>query len=135
MALSMYQASVPVFLQLLGSLSSVLKKAQAHAETRKLDPTALLSARLFPDMFTLTRQVQLATDHAKGGAARLAGVDIPSYPDTESSFEELQGRLSKTMEYLKSFKPEQIDGSEGRDIVLTIGGQKFPIKGQAYLLH
>jgi uncharacterized protein len=135
MPLSMYQASVPVLLQILGSLSKILQKAAAHAEAKKIEPAVLLGARLYPDMFPLTRQVQLVTDHAKGSVARLAGVDIPSYPDTEATFEELQARLAKTVEFLKSFKPAQIDGSEEREIVLTIGGQKMPLKGQTYLVH
>jgi len=87
MSLSLYDLSVPVFVQSLEALSAILKKAAAHAEARKIEPQVLLSARLFPDMFALTRQVQLASDFAKGGAARIAGVDVPSYADTEASFE------------------------------------------------
>lgn len=135
MTLSMYQASVPVFVQMLSSLSGVLKKAATHAETKKIDPTVLMGARLYPDMFPLARQVQIATDHAKGACARLAGKDVPSYADTETTFDELQARIQKTLDYVKSFKPADIDDSEEKEIVLTIAGQKLPFKGQPYLLH
>jgi uncharacterized protein len=135
MPLSMYQASVPVFLQLLGSHSKILQKAAAHAEARKIDPNALLSARLYPDMFPLTRQVQTAADHAKGAVARLAGADVPSFPDTEASFAELEARLQKTSDFIKTFKPEQIDGSEEREIVLHMRAQSRTFTGQTYLLH
>ena len=135
MPLSMYQASVPVFVQMLSSLSDLLKKAAAHAETKQIDPMVLTGARLYPDMFPLKRQVQVATDHAKGACARLAGKDLPSFPDTETTFDELQARIQKTLDYVKSFKPADIDGSEEKEIVLTRAGQKIPFKGQAYLLH
>ena len=135
MTLSMYQASVPVFVQMLSSLSGVLKKAAAHAEAKKIAPTVLTGARLYPDMFPLTRQVQTAADHAKGACARLAGKDVPSFPDTETTFDELQARIQKTLDYVKSFKPADIDGSEDKEIVLTRAGQKIPFRGQAYLLH
>src|SRR4051812_9676212 len=115
MPLSMYQASVPVFLQLLGSLSKLLQQAAAHAETRKIDPAVLLSARLSPDMLPLTGQVQLVIDHAKGATAQLAGLEILHYPATEATFEELQARLAKTIDFLKSCKPEQLDGAEDRE--------------------
>ncbi len=135
MSLSMYQASVPVYIQFLGSLSGILKKAAAHAEAKKIEPSVLINARLAPDMFALARQVQIATDHAKGSLARLAGVEIPSYPDTETTFDELQARIAKTLDYVRNFKPEQIDGSETREIVLTFGTQKFPFTGQTYLIQ
>jgi uncharacterized protein len=135
MSLSMYQASVPVFLQFLGGLSKVLEKATAHAEAKKLDPNALLNARLFPDMFVFTKQVQIVTDHAKGAVARLAGVEVPSYPDTEASFSELQARIAKTIEFVKGFTPEQINGSEEKEIVMTFGTHKMPFKGHVYLLQ
>jgi uncharacterized protein len=135
MSLSMYQASSPVYTQFLTALSGILTKAAAHAEAKKIDPSIFINARLSPDMFAFARQVQIATDHAKGSMARLAGVEAPSFPDTETSFEELQARIAKTLDYVKSFKPEQIDGSEGRDIVLTFGTDKYPFKGQAYLIQ
>lgn len=135
MSLSMYKASAPVYTQFLNALSNVLKKAAAHAEAKKIDPSVLINARIAPDMFALARQVQIATDHAKGSLARLAGVDIPSFPDTETTFEELQARIAKTVDYVKTFKPEQIDGTEEREIVLTFGTQKFPFDGQTYLIQ
>lgn len=135
MTISMFTASVPVYTQFLTSLSAILKKAAAHAEAKKIDPSVLINARLSPDMFALARQVQIATDHAKGSLARLAGVEIPSYADTESTFDELEARIQKTLAYVKTFKPEQIDGTEGKDIVLTFGTQKFPFNGQSYLLQ
>ncbi len=133
MTISMFQASVPVYTQTLNGLSGVLKKAAAHAEARKIDPSVLINARIAPDMYALARQVQIATDHAKGSLARLAGVEVPSYADTETTFDELQARIAKTIDYVKTFKPAQIDGTEDKEIVLTFGTQKFPFKGQAYL--
>jgi hypothetical protein len=135
MALSMYQASVPVFLHTLAALSGILAKAAAHVSQRKIEPSVLLNSRLFPDMFPFVRQVQLAADFAKGAGARLAGIEVPKYADTEASFEELRGRIAKTVDFLKTLKPAQIDGSEGRDITLPIGGQSRLFKGQTYLLH
>ncbi|GAC1622191.1 MAG: DUF1993 family protein [Nevskia sp.] len=119
MTISMYQASVPSFIRALGNLSGVLEKGAAYAETRKVEPSVLLNSRLYPDMFALVRQVQIATDMVKGGAARLAGVEPPPYADTEISFAELQARIARTIDYLKSFQPEQIDGSEARAIALV----------------
>ncbi len=135
MTVSMFTASVPVYTQFLTSLSAILKKAAAHAEAKKIDPSIFINARLSPDMFALARQVQIATDHAKGSLARLAGVEIPAYADTEVTFDELEARIQKTLAYVKTFKPEQIDGTEGKEIVLTFGTQKFPFKGQAYLIQ
>lgn len=135
MAISMYQSSVPVFTRMLGNLSTILGKAAEHAGNRKIDPAALLGARLFPDMFPLSRQVQVACDFAKGAAARLAGVEPPKYPDEEKSFDDLKARIARTIEYVKEFKPKQIDGSEGRAIAIPIGGQTYNFKGQGYLLN
>jgi uncharacterized protein len=135
MAISMYQASVPVLIRMLGNLRAILDKAAAHAETRKIDPAALTGARLFPDMFALTRQVQIASDMAKGCGARLAGVEPPKYEDNETSFAELTARIDRTVEFLKTLKPEQIDGSEARDIVLQLRNGKREFKGQVYLQH
>jgi uncharacterized protein len=135
MTVSMFTASVPVYTQFLTSLSAILKKAAAHAEAKKIDPSIFINARLSPDMYALARQVQIATDHAKGSLARLAGVEVPSYPDTEATFDELEARIQKTLAYVKTFKPEQIDGTEGKEIVLTFGTQKFPFNGQTYLIQ
>lgn len=115
---SMYQASVPSFIRMLGNLHAILSKAQAHAQARGVDELVLTSARLYPDMLPLSNQVMIATDTAKGCAARLAGVTPPVYEDTEKTFAELNERIAKTLVYLQSFKPEQIDGSEGREVVL-----------------
>src|SRR5580698_3889634 len=119
MSLTMFKASVPVYTQFLPALSAVLKKAAAHAEAKKIDPSVFINARIAPDMFALARQVQIATDHAKGSLARLAGVEVPAFADTETSFDELQARISKTIDYVKTFKPAQIDGTEEKEIVLT----------------
>lgn len=135
MTLSMYQASVPAFLQQLRALCGVLQKAAAHASARKIDPGVLLNARLFPDMLPLTRQVQIACDFAKGASARLAGVEPPAYEDNEKSFEELQARIEKTMAFVKTLKPGQIDGSEDRDIAVKIAGKPVTFKGQPYLVN
>lgn len=134
MTISMYQASVPVFLQLLNGLSKNLQKAADQAAAKKIDTAAYLGARLYPDMFNLVKQVQLATDFAKGAGARLAGIEVPKFADNEASFEELQERIAKAVNFLKSLTPQQIDGSEDRDITLTIGGKPVPFKGQHYLL-
>ena len=116
MSLSMYQASVPVFLRMLSNLNVVLDKSIAHVAARKLEPAALLNARLYPDMFPLVRQVQLAADFAKNTSARLAGVELPKFADTETSFAELKERIAKTAEFLKTLKPGQIDGTEEKEI-------------------
>lgn len=135
MALSMYAASVPVFTRQLKALDAILGKAAAYAEARKFDPAVLLTARLYPDMFTMTRQVQIATDSAKGAAARLAGLPVPSFPDTEATFPELKARIAKTLAFVQGFGPNDIDGSETRDVTLTVGGQEIRFKGEAYLVH
>lgn len=135
MTFSMYSASVPVFTQILTSLSAILDKAEAHAEARKIEPAALLQARLFPDMFALTRQVQVAADFAKGACARLAGVDVPKYEDTEQSFAELRARLAKTIAFIKSLPAEAIEGSAERDITTGSGDKTRHFKGASYLMH
>ena len=134
MTISMYQASVPVFAHMLGALSAVLDKADAHAATKKIDPTVLPGTRLCPDMFPLSRQVQIACDFAKGTAARLAGVDVPNYGDNEKTFPELKERIAKTIAFLATFKAAQIDGSEERDISLKVGPQEMQFKGLPYLI-
>lgn len=135
MSLSMHQVSLPVFQRMLKSLSAILDKAETFAAAKKIEPDVLLNARLAPDMFPLKRQVQLASDFAKGAAARLSGQDIPKWEDAEVSFADLKARLAKTADYLASFTPAQIDGSEGRDIALTIAKQPVTLKGQAFLLN
>lgn len=133
MSHSMYNASIPVLKQMLGSLSAILHKALVHAEQRKIKPEVLLNARLFPDMFPLIKQVQIATDQAKGCAARLAGVEVPRYEDHETTFEELQARLAKTIAFLDSISAEQLADSAGRDISLQVQGTTYAFKGDAYL--
>jgi uncharacterized protein len=133
MAISMYQASAPRFANTLKNLSTILDKAQAHVEARKVDPLALTAFRLYPDMFPFTRQVQIACDTAKGACARLAGVENPGFPDTEQTFPELQARIAKTADFIGSFKPAQIDGSEDKDVMLKVGGKDVTFKGAQYL--
>ena len=135
MTISLYDASVPVFQQMLNALSDVLKKAEAHAAEKNIDPNAFLQARLFPDMFPLVRQVQIAVDFAKGVSSRLAEVEVPKYDDTETTFAELQALLSKVLAYIGEFTPEQINGKEGIEIVTRPGTPKEKrFSGQAYLL-
>ena len=135
MTISMYQASVPVLVRMLGNLSVILTKAAAYAEAKKIEPRVLLDARLAPDMLSLTRQVQISSDSAKGCGARLAAVDLPKYEDNEASFDDLQARIAKTVAFLNSLRPEQIDGSEDRDITIPTRDQPLQFKGLVYLLH
>ncbi len=135
MPLSMSQASSGAFLQGLKGLSGVLAKAEAHVDAKKIDADALLKARLYPDMLTLTRQVQIACDFAKGAVARLAGADMPTYEDTEASFADLKARVDKTIAYIAGIDAAAIDGSEDKDITLVRQGQTFVFKGQPYLLE
>jgi hypothetical protein len=135
MTLSMYQASVPVFAHMLGTLSAILDKGAAFAEARGIEPSVLVNARLAPDMRPLSAQVQLATDMAIRGAARLAGVEFPSNPDTESTFPELQERVNKALRFLEPFSREQIDGSEDRAITLQMRDGELHFNGQDYLLN
>ncbi|MGW8461903.1 DUF1993 domain-containing protein [Pseudomonas sp. CLCA07] len=135
MTISLYDASVPVFKQMLTALSDVLKKAEAHATEKNIDPNAFLQARLYPDMFPLVRQVQIAVDFAKGVSSRLAEVELPKYEDTETTFAELQALLTKVLAYIAEIKPEQINGKEGIEIVTRPGTPKEKrFSGQAYLL-
>ncbi len=133
-SLSMYQASIPVFRQKLDCLAAILKKAEAHAAEKKIDPSVLLQTRLFPDMFPLVRQVQITADTAKGGAANLAGVEAPRFEDVETTFAELADRIQRTQRYIGGFRPEQIDDTEDKDINVTLGGHKITFKGRQYLL-
>lgn len=135
MTISMYNASVPVFKQLLSALNAILIKAEQGASNEKKEDI-LLNASLFPDMFNFTRQVQIATDFAKGVTARLAGLDVPIYEDNETTFDELQARIAKTLEFISSVKPEEINGSEDREIITRPGTPKEKkFNGESYLLH
>ena len=135
MTISMYQSSVPVFIRQLNNLSNILNKAVAHCEAKKIDQAALITFRLFPDMLPLSRQVQIACDSVKAGAARLAEVEIPSHEDTETTFTELQERITKTIAFLQTIKAEQIDGKEELKISYTQRSKESNFIGQPYLLH
>lgn len=132
---SMYNLSAPVLERVLTNLSHVLKKGMAHAEAHKIDPTVLFNARLYPNMFPLSRQVQIATDQAKGCVSRLAGQEPPKFEDNEKTFEELLARIDRIIAHLQSFNPEQIDGSETRKIELRVGGQTRSFEGLPYVLN
>ena len=134
MSLSMYQASAPRFANTLRNLSAILDKAQAHCEAKKVDPLALTSFRLFPDMFPLSRQIQIATDTAKGAVARLAGAEIPKYDDLEQTIAELRARIAKTVDFVLSVPAAKLEGSAERDIALKIAGKDTVLKGAQYLL-
>ncbi len=132
--MSFYDATVPAFLQILGSLSGLLTKAEAYCKARNIQPEVLLTARLYPDMLPLTKQVQLVCDFAAKGCARLTHSEVPSVPDTEKTFEELKQRLAKTIDYVKGFKPAQFDGADTRDVTFPIGpANTMTLKGQQFL--
>ena len=134
MTISMYQASVPRFVNILGNLSGILDKAQAHIDARKIDDTVLTSYRLFPDMLPMTKQVQIACDTAKGVVARLAGVEIPAYEDNEKTLAELKARIAKTVAFIQTITPQQIDGTEDKEIVIKRGDKETRYKGMQFLL-
>jgi uncharacterized protein len=133
-SISMYQASAPRFAAFLRNLSGLLDKAQAHCEAKKIEPLALTQFRLYPDMFPLTRQVQIACDTAKGAVARLAGLEIPKHEDTEQSFAELKARIAKTVDFVESVSAAKLDGTDAKEIVLKMRGQDVKFTGLAYLL-
>jgi len=135
MKISMYEASIPTFLLSLRNLKAILQKGAAHAESKKYDPNLLASTRLAADMLPLTRQVQIASDAAKGAAARLAGVDPPKFEDNEQTLADLIARVDKTIDFLQSFKPEQLDGSEERTITIQTPRQTFSFPGLVFLRH
>ena len=133
---AIYTASIPVFTQMLGALSEVLGKAQAHADAKKIDPNALLQARLFPDMFPLLRQVQVATDFAKSVAARLAGVEVPKLDDNEKTFADLQARIATVLAFVQGLDPALFEQAATREIVSQAGTPKEKrFTGQSYLLN
>jgi uncharacterized protein len=134
MNISMYQASVPRFANILGNLSGILDKAQAHIDARKIDPATLPNYRLFPDMLPMTTQVQIACDTAKGAVARLAGVDIPSFEDNEKTIADLKARIAKTIAFIQSVPAAKIDGTEDKEIVLKRGDKETRYKGMQFLL-
>ena len=134
MTISMYQVSVPRFANILKNLSAILDKAQAHAEAKKIDPLVLSNARLYPDMLPMKRQVYIACDTAKNAVARIAGVEPPKHEDIEETFAELKARIAKTLDFIQTFKPAQIDGSEDKAIHLKLGQREVDFKGMQYLL-
>lgn len=134
MPLSMYQASVPVYVRMLTNLIAILDKAAAHCEAGKIDPAVLINDRLYPDMFSMGKQVQIAADAAKNGTAYLAGLEAPKFEDTERSFPELIERLRKTIAFLQAVRPEQIDGSEDKPIQIKRGDKLIDYRGQDLLL-
>ena len=134
MPISMYQASAPRFAGMLRNLAVLIDKADAHCAAKKIDPVALTTFRLYPDMFPFTRQVQIACDTAKGAVARLAGAEIPKHEDTEQTFAELKARIARTLDFIESVKPERIDGSEEKEIVLAMRSGERRFKGLQYLL-
>ena len=136
MSLTMHSASVPTFVRMLGNIDTWLDKAVAHAEAKKFDPSVYLAARLAPDMLPFTRQIQIASDNAKGCVARLAAVEIPKYEDNEATIDELRQRIRKTIDFMKSVPAEKFEGSDTRDIeVPRRAGEPLRFKGEAYLKH
>ncbi|MFL6606510.1 MAG: DUF1993 family protein [Steroidobacteraceae bacterium] len=135
MTISMYQASVPAFVRALNNLASILEKGAAHAQARKIDEAVLLGSRLFPDMFPLARQVQLASDIAKSGAGRLAGAEFPAFEDKEATFQELIERTRNTVTYLQTLRPAQIDGSEEKTVTWQTRSSTRSMEGLPYLMQ
>ena len=133
MTISMYKISVPIFVQFLTSMSAVLDKAAAHCEAKKIEPATLLNMRLYPDMFPLVRQLRAVTDHAISGTARLAGAELITFPNNEVGFPEVKDRIAKTIDFVKTFKPVQIDGTEDEEIVVKFSSGERKFKGQAFL--
>ena len=135
MQISMFKISVPVFIQFLTAQSDCIDKAAAYAEAKKVEPAVLLNTRLAPDMFPLVRQVRAATDHAINACGRLAGADPPSFSNTETTIPELKDRIAKTIDYVKGFKPAQIDGTEDKDITIKLGSGERKFTGHGLLLN
>ena len=135
MTISMYQASVPTIVRALNNLAAVLEKADQHTSAKNIDPAAFVNARLFPDMFPLAKQVQIASDISKGGTARLAQIDAPAFEDNETTFPQLIERVRKTVSFLETLKPEQIDGSEARTITWQTRTATKSMQGMPYLLN
>jgi hypothetical protein len=132
--MSFYDSTVPAFLQTLGALDAILGKAEAHCKAKSIEPETLLSARLYPDMFPLTRQIQTMCDFAAKTCARLTGSEVPTTADTEKSFEELRQRIAKVVDYVKAFKPAQFDGADARDVTFPAGpNNQLTLKGQQFL--
>jgi hypothetical protein len=135
MSVSLYDVSIPVFALSLNNLAAILDKAASHAETKKVDPKALPAARLIIDMLPLSAQIQIACDTAKGAAARLAGIEIPKHEDTEATLDELKARIAKTLQFIKSIKPDQLQGAETREIILQVPQNTLKFTGVNYLTN
>ena len=135
MSPAMYNASVPVFRQLLSALGAIIDKTLVHAEAKKIDPAVYATARLYPDMFPFAKQITVATDFAKGASARLAGIEVPRFEEPEMALGDAKARLQKTLDFIATLKPEQFDGAETRDITIQLRGTPTIFKGQPYLLH
>lgn len=133
--IAIYDATMTPLKRALTNLSVILKKGEQYADTIKIEHSVLLNARLFPDMYPLTRQVQIATDMSKGAAARLANIEIPKYEDDETTFAELQARIAKTLAFIDTVKPEQLAGAESREVTITIRKVDLKFTGQNYLLY
>ncbi len=134
MSITMYRASIPPIVRVLNNLAAILEKGAAYAEAKKIDPAVLINSRLFPDMLPLIKQIQIASDVARRGAARLAGLEAPKMEDDETTFPELIARLKKTVAYLETFTPDQIDGSEEKSISLPVGDKTMTLEGLPYLI-
>lgn len=132
--LTMFDAVIPPLKRALTNLANILEKGEAYADAKKIEHPVLLNARLFPDMYPLTRQVQIATDMSKGAAARLAGIEIPKYEDNETSFDELQVRIAKTIAFIDTIQPQQLENSETREVTITVRKVDLKFTGQDYLL-
>lgn len=132
--LSIYDTAITPLKRTLNNLAGILQKGEAYADSKKVDHQVLLDARLFVDMYPLTRQIQIATDMSKGAGARLAGIEVPKYEDNETSFAELQARITKTIAFLDSIRPEQLEGAETREITITVRKVDLKFSGQDYLL-
>ena len=135
MPLSMYQATIPVFVRYFNNLTAILNKAEAHAAAKNIEATVFINGRLAPDMYPLTSQIQIATDMAKGCAARLAGLEIPRFEDNEKTFDELRARIEKTLQFLQTVTPEQVDGSEEKQITIKLRNRELIMQGQSYVLN
>lgn len=133
MSISLYGMTVPIFTRMLNNLLAIMDKAEASATERKFDTLVLSNMRLAPDMIPFRGQVMIATDHVKGCMSRLAGKDIPSWPDTEESFAELRTRIQKALDLLAAVKPEELEGGEAREVTLKLGGKDIVMSGETYL--
>jgi hypothetical protein len=135
MSVSLYDVSIPIFTLSLNNLAAILDKAASHAQNKKVDPKVLPAARLIIDMLPLSSQVQIACDTAKGAAGRLAGIEIPKHEDTEATLDELKARVTKTLEFIKTIRPEQLQGAETREIVLQFPQSALKFTGVSYLTN